>query len=178
MSIFDILLILVGLGMVALGAYRRFIGSLFLLVGAYVASLSAAIIYEQAAYGLSAIGKGAHWFEGVVFIVLYFLIFTIFFIVSLFTYSDTSLPQLRFLDPLLGAVGGLVPAAISMAMLWVGFNFIVSEYWEPYTSYTNLYNFHTGARLGPLVRQMLSFYLPLLYPFFWISGLPPVFLNW
>ena len=177
MSIFDILLILVGLIMVALGIYRRFIGSLFLLVGAYVASLSAALIYRQAAYGLSAIGKGEHWFEGVVFIALYFLIFIIFFIVSFFTYSDTSLPKLRFLDPLLGAVGGLAPAAISMAMFWVGFNFMMSEYWEPHASYADLYTFYASARLGPLLRQVLSLYLTLLYPFFWGSGLPPVFSN-
>ncbi|MEA3309711.1 MAG: CvpA family protein [Chloroflexota bacterium] len=178
MSNFDIILILVGSVMVALAGYRRLIGSLFLLVGAYVASLSAALLYQQAAYGLEAIGKGAHWFEGVVFIAIYFLIFAIFFIISLLAYADTSLPKLHFLDPLLGAAVGVALAAISMSMLWIGFNFMVSEYWEPYASYANLQIFHAGARLGPLMRQVFAFYLNLLSPFFLGSGLPPVFLNW
>lgn len=177
MSAFDILLILVGGGMVALSSYRRLIGSLILLVGAYVASLTAALFYEQAAYGLSTIGKGTHWFEGVVFLGLYFLIFAIFFIVSVAAYPDTSLPKLRFFDQVLGGVIGVGLAAVSMAILWVGFNFMVGEYWEPYDSYAKLQIFYAGASLRPLMRQILSFYLNLLYPFFLRGGFPPVFLN-
>ena len=170
----DSLLALLGMLLIGLGIYRRFIGAAFLLAGVYVATLISAISYRAAAYRLKAIGHEAIWFKGLIFIILYLLTLLIFFIATRIAFPDTSLPKWRFLDPLLGLVLGVLTAAISLALVYRAFGYMVSQEWEPFATYSQLYVTWAGSRIGPLVDRLLSVYLYLLYPFFMRQGLPPV----
>ncbi len=170
----DAILILLGVLLLGLCIYRKLVGAAFLLGGVYVSTLISALFYEDVAYLLNAIGKGAIWFKGLVFLLVYLLVLAIFFVVNRISYPDTSLPKLRFLDPLLGAVVGLPVAVVSMALVYRAFGYMVSQQWEPFATYSNLYMAWAGSRIGPLVDRLLSAYLYLIYPFFMRQGLPPV----
>ncbi|MGC9399203.1 MAG: CvpA family protein [Anaerolineae bacterium] len=170
----DALFILLGLLLVVLGVYRRFIGALFLLGGVYVATLVTALSYEEVAYRLLAIGKGAIWFEGLMFIVVYLLVLVIFFVVSLVAFPDTSFSKLHFLDPLLGGALGAVAGAITISLVYRGVGYMISQTWEPFNSYSNIYGMWAGSRLGMIISQLSAPYYYLLYPFFIKVGLPPV----
>jgi uncharacterized membrane protein required for colicin V production len=171
----DALLVLLGLLLIILGIYRRLIGAAFLLAGTYVATLISALAYEEVAYRLQAIGHNTLWFEALVFILLYLSILLVFFIVSRIAYPDTSIPKIGFLDAVLGAVVGIPIAIASMAMVYRGIGYMVSEMWQPFDTYSNIYTMWASSRIGPLANSFLSAYLYLIYPFFVKAGLPPVF---
>ncbi len=172
----DALLVILGLLLIALSFYRKAIGSLFLLGGAYISTVVAALSYEMVAYRLTEIGKGQLWFEALMFIVLYLFALVIFFIVSRMAFPDTSSPKLRFFDPILGGVVGIAVALISMSMVYRGMGYMVSQTWEPFARYSGIYGMWASSRIGPLVNSIVAPYLYLLYPFFIRTGLPPVLL--
>jgi uncharacterized membrane protein required for colicin V production len=170
----DALLVLLGVLLIALCLYRRFIGAVFLLAGAYVSTLVALLSYQEVAYRLQAIGNNTIWFEGLVFIFLYLLTLVIFFVGSRVAYPDTSTPKLGFLDALLGAVVGFPVAVVSMALVYRAFGYMVSQRWEPFQTYSSVFVAWAGSRIGPMVDQLFSAYLYLIYPFFIRQGLPPI----
>lgn len=170
----DALLVLLGLLLIILSLYRRLIGTVFLLAGAYIATLISALAYEEVAYRLQAIGHNTLWFEALMFILLYLSILFVFFIVSRIAYPDTSLPKIGFLDPLFGAILGVPVAVVSIALVYRGMGYMVSEIWQPFDTYSNVYTMWAGSRIGPLADRFLSAYLYLIYPFFIKAGLPPV----
>lgn len=102
----DWLLLLIAGACVAISLYQRFVRTVFMAIGAYVGTLFSALLYQEAAFRLKAIGHEKPWFEGLVFILLFLLIFLAFYFVSRAAYRDTSLPKLGFLDHLLGGRGG------------------------------------------------------------------------
>jgi len=175
MGAMDIFFILLGLTFVALGFYFRFLRSLAMLLGTYIASLSAVLLYREAAYRLQAIGGVSSLFDGIVFLALFFLVLIVFLIIMHVAYPDMSLPKLGFVDSLLGGLVGIVVGILSMAMLYAGFSVIVSQHWDPYASFASLYSLHAGMRLGPILRIVRSIYAYLFYPFFINTGFPPVF---
>ena len=174
MSPLDILLIMLGLFVVALCLYARFVRALFLLVGAYTATLTGLFLYQLAAFRLQAIGKGEIWFEGTMFLLIFFVTLLVFFLISRAAYPDTTLPKLKSLDYLLGALVGIFVAGVVMTMTYQGLGVMVSDYWEPYSTFASMSALHGGLHLAPLLRTFLSLYGYLFYPFFFNIGFPPV----
>ncbi|MEA3395853.1 MAG: CvpA family protein [Chloroflexota bacterium] len=174
MSPLDILLIMLGLFIVALCLYARFVRALFLLVGAYTATLMGLFFYQLAAFRLQAIGKGAIWFEGTMFLLIFFVILLAFFLISRAAYPDTTLPKLGSLDYLLGAPVGILVAGIVITMIYQSLGVMVSEYWEPYDTFASMSALHGGLHLAPFLRTFRSLYGYLFYPFFFNIGFPPV----
>lgn len=174
MSPLDILLIMLGLFVVALCVYARFVRALFLLVGAYTATLTGVFLYQLAAFRLQAIGKGSIWFEGTVFLLIFFVTLLVFFLISRAAYPDTTLPKLGSLDYLLGAPVGILVAGIIITMIYQGLGVMVSEYWEPYSTFASMSALHGGLHLAPLLRTFMSLYGYLFYPFFFNIGFPPM----
>jgi len=170
----DWLLLLIAGACVAISLYQRFVRTVFMAIGAYVGTLFSALLYREAAFRLKAIGHEKPWFEGLVFILLFFLIFLVFYFVSRAAYRDTSLPKLGFLDHLLGGVVGVLVAAILLVILYNGFGVMVSEYWDPFPSYVQLLNLRGSIQLGGLIRQLTQIYAQAFYPFFYATGFPPV----
>ncbi len=174
MSPLDILLIMLGLFVVALCLYVRFVRALFLLVGAYTATLMGVFLYQLAAFRLQAIGNGEMWFEGTMFLLIFFVILLAFFLISRAAYPDTTLPKLGFLDYLLGALVGILVAGVVITIIYQGLGVMVSEYWEPYSTFASMSALYGGLHLAPLLRTFLSLYGYLFYPFFFSIGFPPV----
>lgn len=170
----DMLLLLIAIGCIALSLYQRFIRSLIMVVGAYIATLISTLMYKDAAFRLKAIGHGTAWFEGTIFLVLFFLIFLVFYFAGRAAYPDTSLPKLGFLDHLLGGALGVVAAAILMIVIYNGLGVMVAEFWEPYPAYVSLVNLRAGIQLGGLIRQLTQIYALAFYPFFVGIGFPRV----
>jgi uncharacterized membrane protein required for colicin V production len=168
----DALLVTLGLIMLGLCIYRRFIGSLLLLAGAYVGLLIALISYEEVAYRMDAIGEGALWFEGLVFIVIYLLALIVFFIVSRVAFEDTSIPRLKFFDSLLGALVGVVVGAITMVVVYRGIGYMVSGPWSAQQT-PGLVNLYQSSNLGGWL-WLGYLRLRLAYSFFYSQGFPPV----
>ena len=173
MSSLDILLIMLGLFVVVLCLYGRFVRALMLLVGAYIATLAGVLLYKMAAFRLQAVGHNQMWFEGMVFLLIFFVILLAFFLISRSAYPDTTLPTLGVLDYFLGALVGILVAGVVMVMTYQGLGVMVSEYWEPYSTFANISALHGGLHLAPLLRTFLSFYGYLFYPFFFNIGFPP-----
>lgn len=174
MGVLDILLLFVGIIFVVLGFYFRFLRSAAMLLSAYVATLSALLMYREVAYRLQAIGGVSSLFDGIVFLGLFFLVFIVFMIVTGVAYPDMTLPKLGFLDRLLGGIGGIIAGVIVMVVAYAGLSLIVSQQWEPYASFANFYMQHAAMQLGPLLRAIRSIYAYLFYPFFF-KGFPPAF---
>ncbi|MDX9955873.1 MAG: CvpA family protein [Anaerolineae bacterium] len=170
----DMFLLLIAVGCIVLSLYQRFIRSLIMVVGAYIGTLISALIYKDAAFRLKAIGHGAAWFEGTVFLVLFFLVFLVFYFASRAAYPDTSLPKLGFLDHLLGGALGVIAAAILMIVVYNGLGVMVSDFWEPYPAYVSMVNMRGGIKLGGLIRQLTQIYALAFYPFFYGIGFPRV----
>ncbi len=174
MSPLDILLILLGLLVVGLCLYARFVRALMLLVGAYIATLVGVFLYKMAAFRLQAVGHNQIWFEGLVFLFIFFVTLLAFFLISRAAYPDTTLPNLGFLDYFLGALVGILVAGVVMVMTYQGLGVMVSEYWEPYSTFASISALHGGLHLAPLLRTFMSLYGYLFYPFFFNTGFPPV----
>lgn len=173
MSPLDILLIMLGLFVVALCVYARFVRALLLLVGAYTATLMGVFLYQTAAFRLQAIGKGAIWFEGTVFLLIFFVTLLAFFLISRAAYPDTTLLKLGFLDHFLGALVGILVAGIIITMTYQGLGVMVSEYWKPHSTFASMSALYRGLHLAPLLRTFLYLYRHLFYPLFFNIGFPP-----
>ncbi len=170
----DMLLLLIAVGCVALSLYQRLVRTVIMLVAAYIATLISALVFEEAAFRLKAIGQGEAWFEGVTFLALFFLIFLVFYFASRAAYPDTSLPKLGFLDHLLGGVVGVLVAAILMVVIYNSLGLMVAKYWDPYATYVGLINLRGGIRLGAIIRQLTQYVALAFYPFFFGIGFPRV----
>lgn len=170
----DMLLLLIAVGCIVLLLIQRFIRALITLIGAYIGTLISALLYQDVAFRLKAIGHGAAWFEGAMFLALFFLIFIIFYFASRAAYPDTSLPKLGFLDNLLGGVLGVAVAAILMIVIYNGLGVMVAKNWEPYPAYVTVVNLRGGIQLGGLIRQLTQLYALAFYPFFYGVGFPRV----
>lgn len=174
MGPFDMLLILIAVGCIAISMYQRLVRTIIMLSGAYIATLLSVLLYQEAAFRLKAIGQEKAWFEGVVFLALFFILFLVIYLASRAAYPDTTLPKLGFLDHLLGGVVGVVVAAILMVIIYNGLGVMTSRYWEPFVSYANLINLRAGIQLGPFLRQIVQIYAYAFYPFFVGIGFPKV----
>ncbi|MFP4343305.1 MAG: CvpA family protein [Anaerolineales bacterium] len=174
MATLDILLLLVGLLMVVFSAAVRTVKALFMMVGVYFATLTGALLYQELAFRLKLFGNEEIWFEGLVFIALFFLLLFIFFLILRAAFPDSSLPKIGFLDVLFGGLVGVVVALLTMTMVYQGVKVMVSDSWEPFTRYASIQGQYFGSRLGPWLKQVLSLYLYAFYPFFVGTGFPPV----
>jgi hypothetical protein len=174
MNALDLLLILIGLSVLILALASRLIRAGVLLVGAYFATFTGAVLYRPAAFRLQALGNEEAWFDGVMFLLLFYVVFLIFYFVSRWAYPDTSLPSLGFLDHVLGGVVGLVVAPIVMAMTYAGVGVMAGDYWEPFETFSTISSLYRGSLLGPYLNLFLRYYAVLFYPFFFRIGFPPV----
>ncbi len=173
--VLDILLGILGLIIVGLSIHRRFIGSLLLLAGAYLSLLLALVSYETVAYRLQAIGEGALWFEALMFILIYLVSFFVFFIISKVTFEDTSMPKIKFLDPLLGALVGVVIAAATMVVVYRGLGYILSSQLAAERSPV-LFQLYYTSDLGGWLYRIYRWLSPL-YVFFFPRGFPSVWTS-
>ncbi len=173
MTTFDVLLIVLGLCIVGLMAYLRTVKALFMLGGVYLSTLVSAMLYQGLAHGLSAIGQGELWFEGLVFILLFFIVFIVFLAVLRASFPDSSLPKIGALDYVLGGLVGVVVAVIVLLSIYGGVWVMVSEYWEPYQRYAQIQMMYSNSLLGPYLRLANDYYLYAFYPFFAAEGFPP-----
>lgn len=170
----DMLLLMVALACVVIAVFQRFVRTVIMLIAAYTGTLISALLYREVAFRLKAIGQEEAWFEGVVFLVLFFVVFLSIAIASRAAYPDTSLPKLGVLDHLLGGAIGILIAAVLAVVVYNGFGVMVSGYWEPYTAYVNLANLHRSVSLGTFIRQLVQLYALAFYPFFSGIGFPMV----
>lgn len=172
MGPFDMLLISIAVGLIAISLYQRVIRTVIMLLGAYIGTLVSVLLYQEAAFRLKAVGDGKAWFEGAMFLLLFFVIFLVFYLVSRAAYPDTTLPKLGFLDHLLGGAVGVLVAGIVMVVIYNGLGLMVARHWEPYPAYVNLINLRGGIRLGGMLRQIVQLYAYAFYPFFFGMGFP------
>lgn len=170
----DMLLLLVAAACVVLALFQRFVRTVIVLIAAYTGTLISALVYRDVAFRLKAIGQDEAWFEGVVFLLVFFVVFLAIYIASRAAYPDTSLPKLGFVDHLLGGVIGVLIAAILVVVIHNGLSVMVSDYWEPYAAYANLVTLRGGIRLQAFIRQLAQLYALAFYPFFAGIGFPPV----
>ncbi|MBN1260610.1 MAG: CvpA family protein [Anaerolineae bacterium] len=173
MNPIDLLFVLLGLMIVVFAVLQRFIRTILMLVGAYIAALSSGLLYRPAAFRLEAIGQGSAWFEGIMFMLLFLIVFMVFFIITKVGYPDTSLPKLGFFDQVLGGILGIVVALIVLAVLYNGLGVMVERQWMPYATYANISAVRSSAALGPVFRTVMQFLGYAYFPFFFSVGFPP-----
>lgn len=175
MGLLDPLLVLIVVGMVLLGAAQRFLRSIFLLGALYISTLTGALFYKDLAHRLQLVGgKTPALMEGIVFLVLFYLLFIIFFFVLRSAFPDTRLMKLGFLDAVLGAVVGAVLGLLMAGMTLNTFGVMVSKNWEPRHTFLMLQLAYTGSGMRGILGTVTSLYAYLFYPFFWGSGFPLV----
>ncbi len=175
-SPFDILLVLIGLAAIVIGFYVRYLRALLLLVGTYLVSVFAGYFYPLFAKLFFAIGHGTAWFDA--------FSFTLFFVGGMLAlyfgsrhyFPDMTLPELGFLDTLLGGVVGMILAVLWMAITYGALHLMVSRPWSPQVNYYNLFNLFSLIHLGPKMKTVLYYYLWLFKPVSWRFGIPEVFL--
>ncbi len=176
MTAFDGLLILLTLGFVAWQVYQRTIRAALNVFSLYVATGAAGLLYQPFAFYTKAIKLGSVSLrEGVEFIFLVALFYLGMYLFLLWAFPETYLPKLGLLDYVFGGLIGLISGALVLTLLFQGLEVAVSIPWvqtERWMFYNELY---TTSGLRSFVETVLSFYRPLLLPFFF-NGYPPALL--
>lgn len=172
MSPIDILLLMVGAGLVLFLTYQRMARALFALGVLWAVSLLSGLLYKEAAYRVQAVaGSNVTLTEGIMFALLLVIFFVVGYILVAVAFPETRLPKIGFLDVLMGLLLGIIVAAIFVSLLHNAFGVMVSERWTDSRSWTTWRGYFVRSPLRPIGRTILMLWQQLLAPFF--PGLPP-----
>ncbi|MGC9467295.1 MAG: CvpA family protein [Anaerolineae bacterium] len=174
MTSYDWLLVFLGGGLVVFFAYQRLVRGLLSLVAIWSATLVSAALYRETTFRLQAItGENPVLARGVVFDALLVIFFVGGFILIRLAFPVTKLPNIGFLDNLLGLFLGVIIAMILVTLLVNSMGVMVEERWEAdEEAWARLRYTYLSSGLRPYTIQVLSAYGWLFVPFF--RGLPPV----
>ena len=172
MNPIDMLLIMVGIGIVFFLAYQRMARALFALGVLWAVSLICGLLYEEAAYRVQAVaGSNVPLTEGIMFILLLVIFFVVGYVLVHVSFPETRLPKIGSLDVLMGLLLGIVVATIFVALLQNALGVMVRERWVDARSWNTWHSYFVRSSLRPISRTILTLWRQLLAPFF--PGLPP-----
>ena len=173
--VLDIILLVVGAGIIALAAAEGFVRALMLLFGFYLSSIAVGmlILGFDLVTSLTDIilgsvgGSGVNpvLYQPVIFLGLLIPAFILTYILSHIAFRDTQLTRLRWVDNLLGTLVGALLAVLLMAILCNTWGVLVSERWQPAQTWRQMFtHYHTSA-LRPWLNRVLVTYRGAVFPF-------------
>lgn len=174
MTSIDWLLIFLGVGLVILFAVAGLVRTLFTAAALWAVTLLSAATYTDVAFRLQAIGgENLSLFRSTVFDTMLVILLVVGTVLVRIAFPDTKLPQLGFLDNLLGMVVGIVIAVVFVSLLQNSIGAMVAERWVTNeTGWASLRAQFLGSGLRPYASAVMRAYGWLFAPF--LRGLPPV----
>ena len=169
----DVLLLLVGLGIVGFLAYQRLLAALISLVILWLATLLATLGFEKLAYYAQGfLGPPTVATEGFSFILLLILLVVGGYQIINKLFPDTTFPKLGIFDYIGGGLVGMIVAALVIAVIVNALGYRVSDQWPKQEAWIKAYTSYSRLAIRPFAQQMMSFFQPTLAPFF--RSLPPI----
>lgn len=175
MSVLDGLLVVIGLGGLLWGSYRQTVGMLITWLGFYLSVIFAGtvVLFLGSTYGIGASLTRSLWgspgsfrpIQAVIFLVLGMIFFVVYEVVSQMIFPNPGIPELGFLDNLLGGIFGVALGLAAMAILGNLWRVAVSGSWQPHDLWTSLNTIYRASILPPHLRPVLVIFNKTLLPF-------------
>ena len=175
MSVLDGLLVVIGLGGLLWGSYRQTVGMLITWLGFYLSVIFAGtvVLFLGSTYGIGASLTRSLWgrpgsfrpIQAVIFLALGMIFFVVYEVVSQMIFPNPGIPELGFLDNLLGGIFGVALGLVMMAMLGNLWRVAVSGAWQPHDLWTSLNAIYRASILPLRLRPVLVIFNKTLLPF-------------
>ncbi|MCD6344611.1 MAG: hypothetical protein DRI37_08395 [Chloroflexi bacterium] len=175
MNVLDGLLVVIGLGSLLWGSYRQTVGMLITWLGFYLSVIFAGtvVLLLESTYGVGANLARSLWgspgsfrpIQAMIFLVLGTIFFVVYEVVSRMIFPNPGIPELGFLDNLLGGIIGGALGLAAMAILGNLWRVVVSASWQPYDLWVSLDAIYRTSILPLHLRPVLVIFNKTLLPF-------------
>lgn len=184
MTVLDGLLILIGLVVIIMCAMDGLLRAVVMLVSFYLITTAAGLLTlaTEAIRGVavalvSVVGgrvPSLIMTQTIVFVVLTVPLFIGSYFIGKMIFRETTLPKLQVLDNILGAIVGIVLAALIMALIYNTWGVAVSMRWQNVQTWHSMRMAYAGSFLRPYLREVLITCRPLFLMFRFMEY-PPFF---
>ncbi len=185
MTSLDILMILIGIGLIVFGTFQRTLRMLMLVFSFYIIclavgaiTLASDVLYDLGNALMEVIGgrtPNVLIIQSVVFLGLLIPGFGLAYLITHAAFHDTTFPKLGALDYILGAVIGTVLALLFTAVLLNTWGVMVSVRWRPRTTWYMMRAAYARSLLRPTLHRVLLTYRRFLLPLRLLREYPPFF---
>ena len=175
MSALDGLLVVIGLGGLLWGSYRQTVGMLITWLGFYLSVIfaGAVVLLLGSTYGVGANLARSLWgrpgsfrpIQVAIFLALGTIFFVVYEVVSRMIFPTPGIPELGFLDNLLGGIIGGVLGLVMMALLGNLWRVAVTTSWQPYDLWASMNATYRVSILPHQLRPVLVIFNKTLLPF-------------
>ncbi len=163
----ELLLIVIGGGLIAFFTKERVLRALFTLFIVWAVTLTSASLYRPAAERLEMVFPDQTLIQGWLFIIFLILFSVIGYVMLHKAFPDTQLPKLGILDNVLGLIFGVVIAAIVVSLILNAVGVMVQEQWAgDRQGWANSRASYQNSILRPWTGQVIGIYQLTFFIFF------------